>query len=405
MVFLAMLTGGITRAQVSNTGVAAINAATVVGFVSDFNNQETGTLWNDGELYVFSNFNNDGLVSFTPNERGTTRFEGLSKQNITGSVPIEFNHVLFNNNSTEPIIDLYGEISVAGNANFSHGIVSNEFAGGTMVFEKEATHSNTNDASYVDGNIKRNGENEFIYPVGHKNRYRNSAIQATSDVLSSFTSNYFNENSDAIYPHAKKAGVIEAINDQEYWTLEKNNGNADAILTLSWDETNTTPEHIVVFPEEDIHIVGWDSTENLWIDKGGIVDVANKTVTAPISIFNYTIYTLARVKSSTIIEPCNSLVIYNAISPNGDGMNDFFRIDGLETCSKGSNTVQIFNRWGVKVFETKNYGVNGNVFKGYSGGRTTIANGNLLPSGTYFYVLDLNTDLGTTKKSGYLYLN
>lgn len=412
-IMLILLVLGVTittKAQtVSNTGLLHISPGTTMGIMHDFDNRETGTLWNDGELYLFSSFNNDGLVSFAPDEKGHTRFEGFSQQKITGTLPVDFKNVLFNNVSAQPAIELFGDISIAGDANFSNGIVSNEFAGGLMIFEKEANHSNTSHSSHVDGNVKRNGENEFTYPIGHKEFYRHAAIEATSDALSSFTSNYFHENSDALYPHASKAGIIDVINDQEYWILEKHSGTADAVLTLSWDETTTTPGHIVT-EEEELHIVRWDPVQNLWVDNGGIVDMDKKTVTTPINVSGYSVFTLARVKSSKIIKPCNNLVIYNALSPNGDGINDFLRIDGLDTCSKGENTIQIFNRWGVKVYETRNYGVDGNVFRGYSHGRTTVSKSDVLPSGTYFYVLSLeykgaDNNAQTINKSGYLYIN
>jgi gliding motility-associated-like protein len=44
---------------------------------------------------------------------------------------------------------------------------------------------------------------------------------------------------------------------------------------------------------------------------------------------------------------------YNIVTANGDGINDFFEIDGL---SENPNTiVKIYNRWGKTVFESNNY--------------------------------------------------
>lgn len=43
----------------------------------------------------------------------------------------------------------------------------------------------------------------------------------------------------------------------------------------------------------------------------------------------------------------------NVITPNGDGKNDQFKIKGIEFFPV--NTVQLFNRWGQKVFEAQNY--------------------------------------------------
>ncbi|MFK8274032.1 Ig-like domain-containing protein, partial [Capnocytophaga canimorsus] len=53
-----------------------------------------------------------------------------------------------------------------------------------------------------------------------------------------------------------------------------------------------------------------------------------------------------------IIKGC-PLNFYNGLSSNEDGTNDGFVIDGIECYPK--NKVRIYNRWGVKVFETESY--------------------------------------------------
>ncbi|MDA6071055.1 gliding motility-associated C-terminal domain-containing protein [Flavobacterium sp. AC] len=98
------------------------------------------------------------------------------------------------------------------------------------------------------------------------------------------------------------------------------------------------------------------------------------------------------------------IVIYNAVSANGDGLNDYFKIEGLQHYPE--NTVEIYNRWGVKIYEANGYGLNNNVFRGISDGRTTIKKGEVVPEGTYFYILRYKTNTGSgIEKSGYLYVN
>jgi gliding motility-associated-like protein/uncharacterized repeat protein (TIGR01451 family) len=96
-----------------------------------------------------------------------------------------------------------------------------------------------------------------------------------------------------------------------------------------------------------------------------------------------------------------SLEIFNAISPDGDGLNDFFRIRGIECYPK--NTVEIYNRWGVKVYDAKGYNNDTVAFRGISDGRVTIDTSEGLPSGTYFYIVKYEDFNGNgIDKSGYL---
>lgn len=92
------------------------------------------------------------------------------------------------------------------------------------------------------------------------------------------------------------------------------------------------------------------------------------------------------------------------MSPNSDGLNDVFYIRGLECFP--DNTVQIYNRWGVLVFERENYNNSDRAFRGISEGRFTIDASEELPVGTYFYILKYKDDGAVlNEKSGYLYIN
>ena len=74
--------------------------------------------------------------------------------------------------------------------------------------------------------------------------------------------------------------------------------------------------------------------------------------------------------------PGNPLVIPNGISPNNDGVNDALVISNLGDYSVVD--VQIFNRWGNKVYVNEDYQ---NDWLG------TSKNGGDLPDGTYFYII------------------
>jgi len=74
------------------------------------------------------------------------------------------------------------------------------------------------------------------------------------------------------------------------------------------------------------------------------------------------------------------LVIFNAFSPNDDGYNDLWNIYGIQAYPNA--VVKVYNTWGTEVFVSKT---------GYSDPWNGKQNntGNKLPSGTYYYVVDL----------------
>ena len=75
----------------------------------------------------------------------------------------------------------------------------------------------------------------------------------------------------------------------------------------------------------------------------------------------------------------------NAFTPNGDGINDQWLITNGNTCLSKA-TVQVFNRYGAKVFESQDYK---NTWDGNYSGKP-------LPDGTYYYVVSYKLINGKT---------
>jgi gliding motility-associated-like protein len=96
------------------------------------------------------------------------------------------------------------------------------------------------------------------------------------------------------------------------------------------------------------------------------------------------------------------ITIFNGVSSNNDGINDLFIIEGIENFP--NNNVQIFNRYGVQVYERESYKNDEQGFRGESEGRFTISEDKLLPVGTYYYIVNYVTSDGPRQEVGYLYL-
>ena len=103
----------------------------------------------------------------------------------------------------------------------------------------------------------------------------------------------------------------------------------------------------------------------------------------------------------TDTKPCGTP--YNILSPNGDGDNDVFFISCINNPEYENNSVEIFNRWGNTVYKASGYNNEDVAFRGISNGRANINVDDKLPSGTYYYVIDLGD--GSKPKVGWLYIN
>lgn len=408
---------GQDKGQTTNQGVFYVEKGTEMIVLSDFDNQESGVYENNGEVYFQENFNNDGITTYNVNNgKGLTLFMGDENQDIKGSIPADFYDVVFNNPSNtdaNSAFRLYGNISIAGNAEFSDGIVQNDGFGGTILFEEGATYSNVHNTSHVDGSVLKSGSEKFIFPIGdqdlgNKQRYfRYSAISDTKDKSSLFESKYFLQNSNTNYTHSSKEESIVVIDNKEYWSVKKESGNTDAKITLTWDQDTTPSEIISGASTGQISIVSWDETNKEWENLDGFVEEDNGekgvvTTFAPVN--KYSIFTLAKVESKSL-KP-DDIEIFNVFTPNGDNLNDVFFIKNIE---KFQNTVTIYNRWGVEVFKTSNYDNKSNFFDGFSSGRATVKKSNQLPEGTYFYVVEYIYESATVapkriNKTGYLYI-
>lgn len=88
-----------------------------------------------------------------------------------------------------------------------------------------------------------------------------------------------------------------------------------------------------------------------------------------------------KVTGDTVIVESSSaaceIIVHNAFTPNGDGINDVFDIEHIENFP--DNMVSVFNRWGSVVWEERGYN---NTWKGQ--GR----HGETLAAGTYFFIIE-----------------
>jgi gliding motility-associated-like protein len=86
----------------------------------------------------------------------------------------------------------------------------------------------------------------------------------------------------------------------------------------------------------------------------------------------------------------DGITIPNTFTPNRDGVNDTWEVKNLKDYQ--NCTVLIFDRYGGQVYSSKGYPT---AWDGTIGGRR-------LPTGTYYYIINLNN--GTAPLAGWVAL-
>jgi gliding motility-associated-like protein len=99
----------------------------------------------------------------------------------------------------------------------------------------------------------------------------------------------------------------------------------------------------------------------------------------------YSLYVTSNIGCGTstdevFVRVYDKILIPNAFSPNGDGINDSWIIEPLDLFDE--SVTQVYNRYGQVVHKSS----------GYSKPWDGMSNGKPVPAGSYYYVIDLRTN-------------
>ncbi len=149
-----------------------------------------------------------------------------------------------------------------------------------------------------------------------------------------------------------------------------------------------------------------DPSGPLSVNPDGTVSVDAETASGTYTIA-YTICEIERPDNCdtafVTVEVFGPIEVNQLVTPNGDGKNDFLFIRNVDRTL--TNTLRIYNRWGVAVYEGDDYNNQNNVFDGRSRASATISVDDFLPDGVYYYIFDYQTVDENTTDSGFIYIS
>ena len=244
-----------------------------------------------------------------------------------------------------------------------------------------------------------------------------------SDVLATMTY-YWTYNGVDVQSGSDNTYTVPASSDQagEYLVtaIDERNCYGETIITVI-EGVIPQLENDTVFTKcinEDldisVNIINEDllgsDLEYVWYIDGAEVQSGSDYIYTHESQQDLGIVTVSVVDLNTMCEASTTIDITSfanagcvdipqGLSPNGDGVNDCLILDHLEA-SDDIVKAEIYNRYGVKVFELNDYT---SQWCGQDASSGDSDSSDLLPVGTYFYVIQFNS--GREPITSWIYLN
>ncbi|MFN8335505.1 MAG: hypothetical protein U0U09_10280 [Cyclobacteriaceae bacterium] len=332
--------GSITTIANTGTGIFRLGSANTDDFRGNvIFNQTSGTI--QPAYNVNANFRGDITVnSSTPivfgANFGSATFTGTANQGVskTGTASPVFAKMTMNKASGT--VTLNTDARVSGAATFTAGIL-NTTATNYLDFADNATVTGASNASFVDGPVRKTGNDAFTFPIGDNNFYRPAAISAPSNTAHFFTAQYFNTD-HGLGSNGDPSFI--SITKCEYWQIDRNSGaSSNVSVTLSWQEAACVVGYITDPPT--LRVARWNGSS--WVNQGngGTTGTAtNGTIVTSSAVTSFnTQFTLASVSLANPL-PVELTWFRATITKSGTGLlewhteselnNDRFEIERSE---------------------------------------------------------------------------
>jgi gliding motility-associated-like protein len=249
-------------------------------------------------------------------------------------------------------------------------------------------------ALYISGDVNSNK----LLDSGESWLYTGSHTVTQTDVVAGF----FNNTATATATNILGNKVSDISG-----TLDTNDLPTPATIDqgpIATDDTayiNQTPSITIDIHANDIQggspivvstvmIVGQPTNGNATVVNGSVILYTPNKGFSGNDTFTYKVQdekgNWSNVAIVTVTVSPNKLVIPNAFSPNGDGVNDSFEIRGLGNFDLAK--FEVYNRWGNQVYRNENYQNDWTAFG--------------LNDGTYYYLLYLTVGGKTSRYDGWI---
>lgn len=209
----------------------------------------------NSEIYISKNLVIDGAYFGEGRKLIFSGTENSIISGASGSVTLD----LLEQNKESATTTLQIPVTIAEELILTDGIIHSD-ATNLLVINDEAISSEGNANSFVDGPIKKIGNDAFIFPLGDFNRLAKLGISAPSNITDEFTAQYLDDPYSDV---STVSGGLYNVSDGEYWTLSRDVGSSNVSVELFWQSSDLSD---ISNADADLVVAHWNGSA--WENSG-----------------------------------------------------------------------------------------------------------------------------------------
>jgi len=258
----------------------------------------------------------------------TVTFSGSTSSTIRGSGTISLGNVVQNKISTS--LTLLAPITITGALTLTNGII-NTTSANLLTMANDATSTAGNANSFVNGPMKKVGNDAFVFPLGNNGVWARLGISAPALPGDAFTAQYFANSYSNTDSLSSTSPVLNNVSKVEYWNCERTAGTSDVTVQLFWED----PDRSGISDYNEIMVAHWNGTE--WENQGriGITPMPQGDVTSTMQS-SFSPFTFGSVGGNNVL-PITLLNFNARLNPSrqvnlawetaSETNNDYFAIE------------------------------------------------------------------------------
>ncbi|MCB9300211.1 MAG: T9SS type A sorting domain-containing protein [Lewinellaceae bacterium] len=183
---------------------------------------------------ALGNIQNTGARTFNASANYT--YIGTAAQSTGTGLPTALTGELkINNTGAGTTLTAATAISHPGHLNLTDGNLIT--IPNLLTLGDDVTVQNSSADSFVDGPLKKVGNDAFTFPIGDAGKFAQLGISAPAAITDEFTAEYFR----VPYTNVDNFEMtMTRVSKIEHWILDRTAGTSDVKVTLHWDKGSTT---------------------------------------------------------------------------------------------------------------------------------------------------------------------